>query len=235
MSTVLSKLSSVIQYYSSDDLKEKLKSKKENFNAYISENIKEIKALLNVSLDNLDGAVKENAILDQKWTVKELLLSIFKQDNTQKVVTGQNQSRQNHVNGSPSIQPIFLSGVNGVYSSATELKNSYYGNEFRFQWHGYTELLLKVIVARIAKIIRRYCRKFMSQHHRNSSKSGTVFVELVVVTSTMFEEAMKRVLTGSIVLTYTNVFPSECRMFISVPIYVDGYIHSKDILTTTNL
>ncbi|XP_053397587.1 uncharacterized protein LOC123553469 isoform X2 [Mercenaria mercenaria] len=89
-------------------------------------------------------------------------------------------------------------------------------------------LLLKSMVEQVVDILRKYRSIFISQSHRNNSKDGSTFFELAVVTSAMFEDAMSFVLSRSTVLTYTHVFPSDCRMFISVPIYMDGYIYRKD-------
>ncbi|XP_060601269.1 uncharacterized protein LOC132754625 isoform X2 [Ruditapes philippinarum] len=55
-------------------------------------------------------------------------------------------------------------------------------------------------------------------------------LQLSVVTSEMFEEAMRASQISMIELTFTHLFPSDCRMFIAIPIYKDGYIHRKDQL-----
>jgi hypothetical protein len=49
-----------------------------------------------------------------------------------------------------------------------------------------------------------------------------------VVTSEMFENALHDCQMQSLELTYTNIFPSDCRMFIALPIYRDGFLDRKD-------
>ena len=51
-----------------------------------------------------------------------------------------------------------------------------------------------------------------------------------VVTSDMFEMASMACQIQTLELTYTNIFPSDCRMFIALPIYRDGYLDRKDRL-----
>ncbi|XP_053397589.1 uncharacterized protein LOC128556437 [Mercenaria mercenaria] len=53
-----------------------------------------------------------------------------------------------------------------------------------------------------------------------------------VVKSEMFENALRDCQIYSLELTYTNIFPSDCRMFIALPIYGDGYLDRKDRLDT---
>ncbi|XP_060601267.1 uncharacterized protein LOC132754623 [Ruditapes philippinarum] len=49
-----------------------------------------------------------------------------------------------------------------------------------------------------------------------------------VVTSKMFENALQDCQMQSLELTYTNIFPRDCRMFIALPIYRDGFLDRKD-------
>ncbi|XP_045197379.1 uncharacterized protein LOC123552052 [Mercenaria mercenaria] len=60
----------------------------------------------------------------------------------------------------------------------------------------------------------------------NVTKKFTL--RLNVVTSEMFEEAMRNAQLFSLELAYSNIFPSDCRMFICLPVYKDGYINRKD-------
>ena len=49
-----------------------------------------------------------------------------------------------------------------------------------------------------------------------------------LVTTNVFEDAMRDCHVHKFQLTYSYVYPRNCRMLIGIPVYRDGYIHEKD-------
>jgi hypothetical protein len=72
------------------------------------------------------------------------------------------------------------------------------------------------------------CSLEVAFEDENNNTKRKLTLQLNVVTSDMFEDAMNNAQMQSIVLTYSNIFPSDCRMFIALPVYEDGFINRKD-------
>ncbi|XP_045197780.2 uncharacterized protein LOC123552297 [Mercenaria mercenaria] len=103
-------------------------------------------------------------------------------------------------------------------------------NETGFEKSGVESFhIFALLLDRIAIIIEVYSDCLTLKSNKKSNNGPTKF-QLVVVSSELFEEAMRQCHIETVELTYTNVFPSDCRMFIGVPIYKHGYIHRKDQL-----
>lgn len=89
------------------------------------------------------------------------------------------------------------------------------------------EVRLAMTSEKFAKIIGENGMIFFSTKQK-ASKHGTGRYRLVVVSSADFEEAMRQSDIDSVVLAYVNEFPDDIRMFIGIPVYRNGYLHSKD-------
>lgn len=81
-----------------------------------------------------------------------------------------------------------------------------------------------IIVKDEAKYNSKKNAKMTDKEHEECSTKYRLFV----VSSEMFEEAISESQKYHIQLVYTHVFPRDCRMFIAVPVYKDGYINEKD-------
>lgn len=55
-------------------------------------------------------------------------------------------------------------------------------------------------------------------------------VESKLFTAETFAEALRQCQIRDVEITYTNVFPRDCRMFLLLPVYKGGHINSEDQL-----
>lgn len=88
------------------------------------------------------------------------------------------------------------------------------------------EIRLQMTSETFASIIKEKGINIFSKNQK-ASEHRIGRYRLVVVSSADFEEAMRQSDIDTVALAYVNEFPDDIRMFISIPVYRNGYIHSK--------
>jgi hypothetical protein len=101
-------------------------------------------------------------------------------------------------------------------------------DEIAFEKSGFDSLaIFAMLLKTIAIIVEEYSENDTKGNKNSKNGRGTKF-RMVMIPSEIFEEAMRQCHIATVELTYSNIFPSDCRMFVCVPIYRNGYIHRKD-------
>lgn len=68
--------------------------------------------------------------------------------------------------------------------------------------------------------------------NKENKETSSFTLRLNVITPEVFLDVMRDFQLFAIELTYSNIYPSDIRMFICLPVYKGGYINNKDTINS---
>ena len=103
-------------------------------------------------------------------------------------------------------------------------------NDMAYEKPGFEFLAIYGMLLKNFAIILEVYGECNIKSNKNIKRNRRTRFQLVVIPSEVFEKAMRECHIETFELTYSYIFPSDCRMLVGVPIYRNGYLHRKDQL-----